>query len=217
MVDAPVVLVRGEAVREIPPEIARFAVTVSARDRDRQTTLTRLAERSAAVRELLDGYGEVIERQETGGVHVHPEVKRSSEKVSAYVGSVSTTVTVSDFTALGELMLRLADADQSAVVGPWWELRPGSTAHREVRRAAIAEAIERAREYADAVGARIDRLLEIADDAGGGGGAVSLSMSSYDMVRSAGGVPELNLDPQLQRVHAMVQVRFTMTEPTVLG
>ncbi|HTF08628.1 MAG TPA: SIMPL domain-containing protein, partial [Asanoa sp.] len=41
----PVVAVRGEAVREVPPEIARFAVTVVARDKDRQATLRRLAER----------------------------------------------------------------------------------------------------------------------------------------------------------------------------
>ena len=40
MVDGPVVAVRGEAIREVPPEIARFTVTVVARDKDRQATLT---------------------------------------------------------------------------------------------------------------------------------------------------------------------------------
>ncbi|HEX8630065.1 MAG TPA: SIMPL domain-containing protein [Catenuloplanes sp.] len=218
MVDAPVVLVRGEAFREVAPEIARFAVTVSARDRDRQATLTRLAERSAAVRALLDGYGEVIERRETGGVHVRPEMKRSGERVVAYTGSVSTTVTVADFTVLGELIMKLADTDQATVAGPWWELRPGSTAHREVRRAAITEAIERAREYADAVGARLERLQEIADDASGGGGMQLRSMAAgaYDL-GGPGGAPELDLDPQQQVVQAAVRVRFSISEPATLG
>ena len=45
MVDGPIVAVRGEATREVPAEVAPFSVTVAARDKDRQATLTRLAER----------------------------------------------------------------------------------------------------------------------------------------------------------------------------
>ena len=64
----PVVAVRGEINREVPPEIATVSVTVAARDRDRQAALARLAERSAALGTLLDGYAEAIERRETSGV-----------------------------------------------------------------------------------------------------------------------------------------------------
>src|SRR5258706_15404829 len=98
------VAVRGESVREVEPELAEFTVVIVARDRDRQTTLTRLRERADALRQFLDRYAEAIERRETSGVHVHPENARRGEKVTAYSGSVSTTVTGKDFTALGELM-----------------------------------------------------------------------------------------------------------------
>ena len=128
MVELPTVVVRGEAVREVPPELASFSVTVSARDKDRQTALTRLAERSAATRAVLDSYPDAIERRETGGVHLRPELKRAGERVVAYAGSVTTTVIVTDFTALGEMLLHLADQDQTSVSGPWWQLRPGSGA-----------------------------------------------------------------------------------------
>jgi uncharacterized protein YggE len=47
MVDQPMVTVRGEALREVPPEQAVFSVTVSARDKNRETALTRLTQRSA--------------------------------------------------------------------------------------------------------------------------------------------------------------------------
>ncbi|MFD0823941.1 SIMPL domain-containing protein, partial [Micromonospora zhanjiangensis] len=151
MADQPIVRVRGEAFREVPPEIARFSVTVQARDADRQSTLARLAERADAVRAVVDTYGPAIDRRESGDLRVSPELKRSGERIKAYHGSVSTTVTVTDFTVLGELMLRLADQDQATVAGPWWSLRPDSPAHREARRAAIADAIDRAREYADAL------------------------------------------------------------------
>jgi uncharacterized protein YggE len=214
MVDGPVVSVRGEAFREVPPEIARFTVTVAARDKNRQATLARLAERTDAVRALIDGYGAAIERRESGDLRVRPELKRSGERVVAYHGTVSTTVTVTDFSVLGELMLRLADQDQSNVSGPWWALRPGSPVHRAARRAAVDEAVARAREYAEAVGARVTGLLEIAD-----GGMVNQPMTrvAYGFAAEAGsdGPPELDLDPQVQTVHASIEARFAISEPVL--
>ena len=215
MTEQPLVSVRGEAVRQVPPELAVFSVTVSARDKDRQATLARLAERAAGLRRVLDEFADIIERRETGGVQVSPDLKRRGERVVAYHGSVSTSVTVHDFATLGDLLLRLANQEQTAVSGPWWRLRPGSTAGAEVRREAIAGALSRAREYADAVGARIDRLVEIRDEgAGGDGGAQPRAMAFR------GAAPEmdlsLELDPQQQTVYAAVIVRVAITEPTAL-
>ncbi|GAA3350442.1 hypothetical protein GCM10020358_76380 [Amorphoplanes nipponensis] len=214
MAEQPMIVVRGEATREVPPELAVFAVTVSARDKDRQTALTRLTERAAELRTHLDDFPEAIERRETSGVQVHPELKRGGERISAYTGSVTTTVTVTDFSVLGELLLRLADREQTSLSGPWWQLRPGSRAGADVRRAAIADALGRAREYADAVGAQVDRLVEIADENAGGGGQPMMRMAAF------GGAPEadldLEIDPQQQTVSASVLVRVTITEPTAL-
>ena len=67
-------------------------------------------------------------------MHVGPQLKRSGERVVAYTGTTSTTVTVSDFTVLGELMMRLADQEQTSVAGPWWQLRPGSPTYRKAQR-----------------------------------------------------------------------------------
>lgn len=209
------VAVRGEVVREVPPEIAVFSVTVSARDRDRQAVLVRLTDRAATVREVIDSYGAAIERRETGSLHVRPELKRSGERVSAYHGSVTTTVIVRDFTVLGELMLRLADQDQVTVAGPWWELRPDSPVHRETRRAAIDAAVQRAREYAEALGARLIALLEIADT--GMADRPMMARAAYEVMSAAGAPPELDLDPQPQQVRASVEARFTMSEPAVLA
>ncbi|MEU4676729.1 SIMPL domain-containing protein [Micromonospora sp. NPDC023737] len=209
MVDGPVVTVRGEAYREVAPELATFTVTVTARDRDRETTLTRLAERAAAVRVLLDGEGTAIDRRETGDLRVRPETRRTTERVVAWHGAVTTTVTVSDFTALGELMLRLAEQDQVEIAGPWWSLRPDSPAYRQVRHAAIAEALARGREYAEALGARVTALIELADT---GVERPMMARMAYAGGPEAGGRPELDLDPQPQSVQAAVQARFAITE-----
>ena len=101
MADQPTIVVRGEALREVPPEQAVLSVTTSARDRDRDAVLARLTERAAELRAVVDAYGAAIERLETGTLQVYPELKRGSEKVVAYTGSVVTTVTVTDFAGLG--------------------------------------------------------------------------------------------------------------------
>ncbi|MFI7573481.1 SIMPL domain-containing protein [Micromonospora sp. NPDC049497] len=213
MVDGPVVSVRGESYREVDPEIARFTVTALARDRDRETTLTRLAERAAAVRVLLDSHAPAVDRRETGELRVRPETRRSGERVVAYHGSVSTTVTVTDFTALGELMLRLADQDQVEVAGPWWSLRPDSPAHREARRAAIDDALSRAREYAEALGARVTALIELSDT--GDMDRPMFARMAYAGGTESGGAPELELDPRPQEVRAAVHARFAISEPVL--
>ena len=210
MADQPTIVVRGEAFREVPPEQAVLSVTLSARDRDRETVVSRLLERSNELHALLAGAGDAIERRETGGVRVFPELKRGSERVVAYTGSVGTTVTVTDFEPLGQLLLRLAALEHAAVAGPWWQLRPGSRAGAAVRREAIADALSRAREYAAAVGAGIDKLIEIADDGTSGGGPMMRAMA-FDA-----GAPEsagFEIDPQPQTVQASVTVRVTITEP----
>jgi uncharacterized protein len=202
--------------REVEPELATLTVTVAARGKDRQETLTRLTERNQALRQLLDGYADAIEKRETSGVYVHPEVKGSRERVSSYTGTVSTTVTFHDFTQLGDVALTLADQDQTTVYGPNWSLRPDSPAYREARRAAIDDALVRAREYADALGARLVSLVELTDAGlSGDQGARPLTFAAR-----AGGMPgesQLDLDPQLQTVYAAIEARFVITEPRLDG
>lgn len=211
MADQPMVVVRGEAVREVPPDLAVLTVTVSARDPDRQAVLTRLTERAAELRRVLDEHPDGIERRETSDIHVAPDLKRRSEKVAAYTGSVSTTVTVTDFDLLGELVLRLASMDQASVSGPWWQLRPGTRAGAEVRMAAVADAMARAREYAQAVGAHVSRLVEIADEGTVPGGGVQPLAAQALRYAEADGA--LDVDPQLQTVHAAVIVRVAISTP----
>jgi len=208
--EQPTIVVRGEAQREVPPDQAEVGVTLRARDRDRETVLTRLTERAAELREVIDAFP--VERRETGHMRIYPELKRGGERVVAYAGSMFTSVTLTDFDGLGDLLLRLARLDLATVAGPWWQLRPGSPAEAEVRRAAVHDALARAREYAEAVGARVDRLIEIADEGtapsfGGMGFAVAGSSRSSE--------PSIEVDPELQTVRASVIVRVAITEPAL--
>jgi uncharacterized protein YggE len=220
--DEPRVAVRGEASLEFDPEIARIAVTVSARGTDRREALESLTRRNSEVLELVKGYGEAVEKLATGTFSVSPELteKGRRERVRTYNGRVQITATVGDFTALGEMTTRLADLELTQVEGPWWALRPDSPAHREARQQAVREAVTRAREYAAALGAELVALVELADL-----GAETSPPSSPQApgMRAAGyrgapggeAAPALDLEPQRQRVQAQVNARCLMSRPSL--
>ncbi|MFC7306478.1 SIMPL domain-containing protein [Streptomyces monticola] len=218
--DAPRVAVRGEARLEVDPEVARIGITVSARGRDRRHALDDLTRRNATVLDLIKTYGEAVEKLETGSFTLSPQLteKGRGERVRAYHGRVHITAELADFTALGELTTRLADLELTRVDGPWWALRPDSPAHAQARRQAVHEAVQRAREYADALGTRLDALVELAD-IGADNAPPPYPPAPGGMMRSAayGGATEtaaaLDLEPERQTVHAHVNARFTMVPP----
>ncbi|RDG37363.1 SIMPL domain-containing protein, partial [Streptomyces corynorhini] len=224
--EAPRVAVRGEARLEVDPELARVTVTVAARGTDRRAALDDLTRRNTQIIALIKGYGDAIEKLETGSFSITPELAKHGrgERVRAYHGRVHLTVELTDFTALGELTTRLADHELTRVDGPWWSLRPDSPAHATARRQAVRDAVQRAREYAEALDARLAALVELAD-------LGAESTAGYGMppapgsprARSAYGAaeqtdaPALDLEPQRQRVHAQVNARFIMTPPKLNG
>ncbi|MCC3778852.1 SIMPL domain-containing protein, partial [Streptomyces sp. UNOB3_S3] len=220
--DAPRVAVRGEARLEVDPEIARIGITVTARGTDRHNALQDLTRRNNQVLDLLKSYGDAVEKTETGTFSITPQLtdKGRHERVRAYHGHVHITATLADFTALGELATRLAELDLTRVDGPWWNLRPDSPAHREARRQAVHEAVQRAREYAAALGADLAAVVEIAD-IGAENTVSAMPVAPGGMMRAAayGGAPAppptLDLEPQRQTVYASVNARFTMTRPAL--
>jgi hypothetical protein len=215
----PVISVRGEAQLEVEPEIAVVGVTVMAQDKDRRHALELLAGRTRAVADLIKGYGDAVEKLDSGPARVHPAFKdgKGRERVTGYVAQAGFTVTVGDFTVLGELVPRLAATEMVAVTGPAWRLRPGSPVHREVRLTAARDATQRAREYAEAFGGRVTGLVEAADT-GLLGAAREGGPAPFRARSLAGGIeeselPEFDFEPARQAVHAQVEARFTMTAP----
>ncbi|MFC4497371.1 SIMPL domain-containing protein [Streptomyces ovatisporus] len=218
--DEPRVAVRGEASLEFDPEIARIAVQVATRGTDRREALESLTRRNSEALELIKSYGEAVEKLSTGSFSVAPELteKGRRERVRTYHGRVQISVTVGDFTALGEMTTRLADLEMTRVDGPWWALRPDSPAHREARQQAVREAVTRAREYAGALGADLVALVELADL----GAENSTPPPAPRGMRTAGyggaaaeTAPALDLEPQRQRVQAHVNARFVMSRPAL--
>ncbi|MDF9812588.1 SIMPL domain-containing protein [Streptomyces sp. SPB162] len=223
--EAPRVGVRGEATIEVEPELARITVTVRSRGADRRHTLDDLTRRNTQALDLIKSYGDAVEKLETGTIGLTPELRDKGrdrgEKIRAYHGVVRIGATLTDFTALGELTTRLADLELTAVDGPWWSLRPQSPVYREARQQAVRDAVQRGREYAEALGATLTALIELADD-GVHQATPYPQQAAFVMSARAGGYsadtaapPSLDLEPERQNVHAQVTAHFTMTPPVL--
>ncbi|MEU9668194.1 SIMPL domain-containing protein [Streptomyces bobili] len=219
--DVPLLVVRGESAFEADPDLARLGIGVTARGRDRRTTLDDLTRRNTEVLELVRSYGEAVTDVSTGAVSLTPELTEHGrgERVRSHRGRVHITAELTDFTALGELTTRLADLGLTQIDGPWWELRPDSPAHREVRQRAVRDAVRRAHEYAEALGTSVAALVELADlgtesmagrpRSGFGRRAMRMSAAATEDAP-----PEpLDLEPQRIRLRAEVKAQFTMVPP----
>ena len=223
MSQQPTLAVRGEAVLEVDPEIARIEVSVAAVDRDRAKTLKQLNERAVAIDKVLAGFPDAIEKTETSGIRVNPQLtgRGVRDQAPRYHGAVYQTVTVHGFDRLGELMAQLADQERTEVGGPWWELRPGSQVYAQVRVAAVKDAVRRARDYAAALGSDLTGLLELADvrllsDSRGQGETLVARSAATLPHRVRATAPEefsMELIPAKQVVRATVEARFTIAEP----
>jgi uncharacterized protein YggE len=207
---APQVVVRGEALLVVDPEIADVDVTVRVRARDRQTALERCSARQDEVAAVVAAAGDAVEVAETTAVSVHLEV-RDRRAPGEPVASLHTRLTLGRLDAVGELVVALGRLDDVEVSGPSWRLRPDSGASERARLAAVGDAVTRARQYAAAFGAHLTALLEVSDTGTGAGGlrvaGVMASMARFE------GEPHLDLVPARQEVHGSVEVRFAMSEP----
>jgi len=216
-----VISVRGEATLLVDPEVVDLTVVVTAHARDRREAFERLVKRNDEVLDLVRSYGDSVDRVESTGVSVAPELRKGKdERIRSYSGAVRVRVTVADISILGELVARVADLETSVIEGPYWRLRRSSPVYREARNRAVAEAVARARDYAEAVGSRVTGLLELADT-----GLTSTSNPPHP--QPSGGVfygsralsaslpepPTLDLEPQQQTVYASVEARFQALQP----
>jgi len=215
----PRLAVRGEAATDVEPELARIAISSTARGADRRATLADLARRNARALDLVKAYGDAVDTLETGALLITPELRERGrgERVRGYTGLVRVGVTLTDFTALGELVTRLADLDLTRLDGPWWSLRPDSPAYGAARRQAVRSAVQRAREYADALGARLLALTELADEGIAGPAPYRdqaiMRTAAYTAAGSEEAPGPLDLEPERQAIHASVTARFVITPP----
>ena len=120
-----------------------------------------------------------------------------------------------DFAVLSDLIIALAAIEMVSIDGPWWGLRPDSEVYRMARLAAAEDALVRARDYAEAFGAEIAGLVEIADQGMSARHERPMRASARFAASSGweGQADErgFDLEPERQQVVGSVEARFLLT------
>jgi uncharacterized protein YggE len=205
---APLVTVRGEAQLEVPPDLATVALTLHASGDSPEATRSQLAEGSAKVAGLLAEFETAVERSSTSGVHVYPVFnRRTPPKITGYQGTFSTQIVVADLESLSALVLALTALPNSQLDGPWWSLRHDNAMYRQARLAAIADARQRADDYAAAFGTAVADLVEVSDLNTGFGGV--REMRAFAVGKGAEDAA-FEFEPATQTVSGQVTVRFSL-------
>lgn len=214
---SPVVTVRGEATREVDPDLATISASVNAGGPSAEVVSAELAAGSQRLAAVIERFAAAIERSSTSGLWVHPVTdRRNATKITGYRGSFTSQVVVHDLGELSGLVLALGSVPNAQLAGPWWSLRDDNPVHRAVRLDAIGDGRRRADDYAAAFGARVQELLEISDLQVGFGGPVPRGVAFAAAARSA---PEASFDfePQPQTVSGQVTLRFAITQVILDG
>lgn len=220
-----VITVQGRSIARHAPERAVVQLSVGFDGPSREKVFTQA---SAAAESLRLAIVEL--HDETAG----PVVSWSSDSLQVWAdrpwnqdgtqlplvhhARVGFTAEFSDFDALSRFLALHADAEGVTIGGVEWKLTNSKqdAVDTEVRSAAVANATEKARVYADAVGLTTVRAVAIADpgmlgDLGGAssGGGFEFAASAPRMLKAMDtGGPELNLQPRELEVVALVDARF---------
>jgi len=214
----PIVTVRGEATREVAPELATVSASVSASGATTELVTADLAAGSERLVTVVERFAAAVERSSSSGLYVHPVTdRRNATKITGYRGTFSAQIVVHDFAQLSDLVLALSALPRAELSGPWWSLRPDAAAYRDVRLDAIADGRRRAHDYAAAFGARVADLLEISDADGGFDRPMARGMAFAASAQGGGPEASFDFEPQPQTVSGQVTLRFTMTSPTLEG
>ena len=193
---------------EGPPDLATVGLTLHASGDSPEATRSQLAEGSAKVAGLLAEFETAVERSSTSGVHVFPVFnRRTPPKITGYQGTFSTQIVVADLESLSALVLALTALPNSQLDGPWWSLRHDNAMYREARLAAIADARQRAADYAAAFGTAVADLVEVSDLNTGFGGV--REMRAFAVGKGAEDAA-FEFEPATQTVSGQVTVRFSL-------
>ena len=159
---APHVLVRGEAVLLVDPEVADIGVTVRTRARDRQTALERCAARQAEVTAVLASADDAVENSRPPASPCTSRCGTVGHRASRWP-RCTPGVTVNRLDLAGELVVALGSARRRRRVRPDLAAAPDSPAYERARLDAVRDALHRARQYAAAFGAELTALVEVSD------------------------------------------------------
>ncbi|RMH47910.1 MAG: DUF541 domain-containing protein [Alphaproteobacteria bacterium] len=193
--------VAGEAEVAVVPDLVRVTVGVGATERSAAAALQAVAQGMAALFTRLDAEGVAERDRVTSHVSLSPvwdqQYGGSVPRITGYRAASGVTVTLRDVARLGSLLDALTRDGANTIAGIAFDVADPGPAIAEARRAAVADAIARARLYAEAAGVRLGAVLSLTETGG-------TPVPSRLMARSESALPVAPGEARLQASVTMV-------------
>lgn len=238
MSDTTIISVRGTARLDVEPDAAHVSTTIISMGQSARESSAAAAIRTDNVCASIGKLGGQAAHAEdvrlplsysrisisTREERVWDEKQRANVSTGKFITSVGLQLTVRTFDTLEKVTAALVSSG-AQVNGVGWRADHDNPGWREVRRAAVQVAIAQARDYAEALGGRLDTLEHLADagllgsdhgrdhDMQASFGAAPLAMGRRGASDSETEVP--NLTPVPQRLTATVEARFRVSGITL--
>ena len=159
--------VSGTGTAMVTPDAVRFFASVSTLGATNKAALAAATKSANAVRDALKANGVAVKDIKTSSLTVYPEYNYN-QNVSELVGYRATqsfTVVIRKADSAGTVIDAVVDASGDALqingVAPF--LVNGSAATQEARKAAVADAKDRAASYAKLLGQRLGRVIYLTE------------------------------------------------------
>ena len=161
----PSITVRGDARVRTEPDEAVLGITLSALDAAPGAALSDVAERSHALVALLDELGVPKRDRPTAGITVEEEWDHSGtgRRSLGHRASARQSVRLTEPDLIGRLVTQATSDLGARIDGPRWVISLDNPVWLEAARRASADARRKAEAYADGIGARLGRLLALAE------------------------------------------------------
>jgi len=214
------IMVKGWGQARSMPDRAVIDVLVETEAASREQAYGQAAGLTQQVDQVLANRASAVALARTAVLMVHPKSrwKRGESVRTGWRAVRGTSVEVTDFSQLGELIAEVTAAG-GAVSGPTWRLDESNPAHREARRTAAEDARLRAEDYAGALGLTLTHVAWVSEPGLRGSGAEASRYGvgpAGPVSRGAGGpAPEelIDVTPAEMTTAASVEVGFRLRTP----
>jgi uncharacterized protein len=228
--DDVIISVRGEASTVVDPDLAVLHCTLRTSASDKASALTSAASHLRSVEAGLAGLGGVAATGDTdrvplswtassAGTHEETYYDRHTEEnrpTGQTVAAVSLKVRVRALELLPEVGAALAHHQSVHVGYVGWFVDEDNPAWPRVRADAIRAALQRARDYAAALGGTVARVEQVADAgllSAGGDQRTGAYRSAKAMAVAGGDHETPQLDPEPQQLSAVIDARVVAAVP----
>jgi uncharacterized protein len=187
------------------PDLATISTGVVSEADTAREALSRNTATMAKVIEGLKALGISAQDIRTTAVNVEPRYRSTKDQAPAIVGYQvvnQVRITARDLKRLGEVLDQIVSLGVNQVGGIAFEVSKAEELRDEARKAAMANALRRARLYASSAGAEIGPVVTISEDAPAPG--------PRPMARTSLAAGDVPIEPGTQRLEVKIHVTWAL-------